>query len=170
MKKVFIFQEIWVKVNVLKRFKTFTDCHIKTRWSLKWRAFLKIPITVFRRIHALSVGIHMKTLRKSVFKCYDKNQLKFCCKSYWEKEAIIHFYCLFHESRFSGICTIIELKWLNWLCKYMKNVRSSQPGVSVNFCTEFSKAQVFPCEYREIYILKVIITETIYLLAVLLLQ
>ena len=52
----------------------------------------------------------------------------------------------------------------------MKNVRNSQPGVSMNFCTEFSKAQVFPCEYREIYILKVIITETIYLLAVLLLQ
>ena len=31
----------------------------------------------------------------------------------------------------------------------MKKVRSSQPCISMNFCTEFSKAQVFPCEYRE---------------------
>ena len=33
---------------------------------------------------------------------------------------------------------------VNWLCKHMKNVRSSQPCFSINFCTEFSKAQVFP--------------------------
>ena len=29
----------------------------------------------------------------------------------------------------------------------MKNVRSSQPCISMSFCTEFSKAQVFPCQY-----------------------
>ena len=29
----------------------------------------------------------------------------------------------------------------------MKNVRSNQPCISMNFCTEFSKAQVLPCEY-----------------------
>ena len=29
------------------------------------------------------------------------------------KEATIHFYCLFDESCFSGICTIIELKELD---------------------------------------------------------
>ena len=42
------------------------------------------------------------------------------------KEASTHFYCQFDELRFSGICTIMELKEL-WLCKHMKNVRSSQP-------------------------------------------
>ena len=31
----------------------------------------------------------------------------------------------------------------------MKNVRSSQPYPSMNSCTEFSKAQVLPCEYRK---------------------
>ena len=36
------------------------------------------------------------------------------------KEATIHFYCLFDESRFSDIYTIMELKELNWLCKHMK--------------------------------------------------
>ena len=60
------------------------------------------------------------------------------------KEATIHFYCLFDESRFSDICTIMELKELNWLCKHMKNVRSSQPCISMNF---FRKAQVLPCEF-----------------------
>ena len=29
------------------------------------------------------------------------------------KEATIHFYCLFGESGFSDICTIMELKELN---------------------------------------------------------
>ena len=36
----------------------------------------------------------------------------------------------------------------------MKNVRSSQPCTSMNFCTEFSKAKVFPYEYREVNISK----------------
>ena len=61
------------------------------------------------------------------------------------KEATIHFYSIFDESHFSDICTIIELRELNGLCKHMKNVRSSQPCILMNFCTEFSKAQVFPC-------------------------
>ena len=38
----------------------------------------------------------------------------------------------------------MELKELNSLCKHMKNVRCSQPCISMNFCTEFSKAQVLP--------------------------
>ena len=64
------------------------------------------------------------------------------------KEATFHFYCLFDESYFLDICTIMELKELNWMCKHIKNVTSSQPCISMNFCTEFSKGQVFPCEYR----------------------
>ena len=64
------------------------------------------------------------------------------------KEATIHVYCLFDESRFSNNCIIIELKELNWLCKHIKKVRNSQPYISMNFCTEFSKAQAFPCVYR----------------------
>ena len=62
------------------------------------------------------------------------------------KKAAIHFHCLFDEPHFSDIWTIMELKELNCWCKHMKNVRSSQPFISTNFCTEFSKAQVFPCD------------------------
>ena len=87
LKKFFVFSKIYFKVKVLKPFETFTDCHIKACWSLKRRAILKIPSTVFRRTYAL-------------------------------------------------ICTIIQLKELNWLCKHMKNGRISQPSISMIFCNE----------------------------------
>ena len=32
------------------------------------------------------------------------------------KEATINFFCLFDESRFSDIITMMELKELNWMC------------------------------------------------------
>ena len=69
LRKVFVFQKICFKAKVLKKFETFTDCHIKTCRSLKRRAILKIPSTVFRRTYALPVGFKMKTLRNSVFVC-----------------------------------------------------------------------------------------------------
>ena len=47
LKKVFVFLKICFKVKVLKMFKIFTDRHIKTCRSLKRRAILKIPSTVF---------------------------------------------------------------------------------------------------------------------------
>ena len=50
-------------------------------------------------------------------------------------------------ARFSDICTIIELKELNCLCKHTKNVRSSQSCISMNFYTELSKEKVLPCEH-----------------------
>ena len=77
LKKVFIFQKICLKVKVLKTFKIFTGCHIKTCWSLKQRAILKISSTFFKRTYALSAGFKMKPLRKSIFQ---KNQLKYCLK------------------------------------------------------------------------------------------
>ena len=61
----------------------------------------------------LSVDFKMKTLRITVFEGQDKNQLKFCRKSYWKKQPFILL--SFDESRFSNICTIMELKELNWV-------------------------------------------------------
>ena len=37
----------------------------------------------------------------------------------------------------NGRDTIMELKELIWLCKHMKNVRSSQPCTLMNFGTQF---------------------------------
>ena len=68
------------------------------------------------------------------------------------KEATIHFYCVFDESRYSDanynsdaihICTIMELKELNSLSKQMKNVRSSQPRISMNFVLNSAKSKFF---------------------------
>ena len=44
LKKVFV---LCFKVKVLKTFETFIDCHIKTCRSLKRRAIMKIPSTIF---------------------------------------------------------------------------------------------------------------------------
>ena len=44
----------------------------------------------------------------------------------------------------------MKLKELNCLSKHRENVRNSQPCISMNLCTKFSKAQVLPCEYREV--------------------
>ena len=92
LKRVCIFQKIYFKVKVLKSFKISSDCHIKACQSLKWRAILKIPSTIFRRTYALSVGFKMKPLRKSVFLCVDKDQLSFCQKPCWNAERSNHFF------------------------------------------------------------------------------
>ena len=47
LKKVLVFQKICFKVKVLKTFKISSDCDMKTYRSLKPRAILKIPTTVF---------------------------------------------------------------------------------------------------------------------------
>ena len=64
---VFVFQKIWIKVNVWKTFKTFTKCHRKICLSLKGRANLKTPTTFFRGIYAVSVKFKIKNLRKYAF-------------------------------------------------------------------------------------------------------
>ena len=43
---------------------------------------------------------------------------------------------------------MMELKELNGFCKPMKNVRSSQPCILMNFWIEYSKVEIPPCEYR----------------------
>ena len=62
----------------------------------------------------------------------------------WQK-PINHSFLLsiIDESRFSDVCTIMELKELDWLCKHMNNIRSSQPCMPINICTDFSKAHKF---------------------------
>ena len=61
------------------------------------------------------------------------------------KGATINFYCLIDEQNFSNVCAllylIIECIELNWLCKYMKKVRSSQAAILV---LNWVKTQFFP--------------------------
>ena len=93
----------------------------------------------------------MKPPRKSVFQCYDKNQSKYCCKTCWKEQPLIFTVCLMNHI----FQTFILLKYvimkfieLNWLCKHMKKVRSSQAAIFVlNWvnCTELIN---FLSDYR----------------------
>ena len=89
-KRVCVFQKICLKVSVLKTFKTSSNCHLKTCQFLKRRANLKIPNTFFKRTYALLVAFEMKFLRKCVFLCWDKKQLKFCHKPCWNADKSNH--------------------------------------------------------------------------------
>ena len=73
-------------------------------------------------------------LRKRVFQCSDKNQPKFCRKTSWKEQPFIFtVYLMNHIFQTSVLLIrvtecIIEL---NWLCKHIKKVRSSQPAIFV---------------------------------------
>ena len=108
----------------------------------------------FRRTYAFTVGCKMKTLRKIVLNVKIKTNLSFAVKvtersnhsfllSIWWIAFFRHLYDRDVEALSNILGTIMELKELNWLCKHMKKVRSSQLCISMNFCTEFSKTQVF---------------------------
>ena len=72
LKKVFVFQNICLKIKVLKAFKIFSNCSKKTCWSLKRRAILKISSTLFSRTYALSVWFKMKPQRRRIFLCWSR--------------------------------------------------------------------------------------------------
>ena len=38
----------------------------------------------------------------------------------------------------------VEYVKLNWLCKHMKTIRSSQASIAINSITKLSKTQFFP--------------------------
>ena len=98
----------------------------------KRRAIFKILSTVFRRAYAFLLALN-------VFMCWYKNQLQFCPKTCTKEQPFI--FCLFGESSFSNICTLyvtMECIELNWLCKHMKSVRSSQTSISIKSWTELS--------------------------------
>ena len=148
LKKVFVFQKICFKDKILKTLETFTDCHIKHADLWNGELFWKSLVPFFRRTYALSVGFKMKTL--SFLMLRQKPPQVLPQKSL--KEANIHFYCLFDELRFSDICTIMELKELNWLCKHMKIVRSNQPCISMKFYTELM------CKFLHVNIVNTVVS------------
>ena len=123
----------------------FTDRHIKTCQFSNLRLFWKSLLPFFRRTYALSVGLEIKTLRKSVFQCLD-------------------FYCPFllsiwYESHFSNTVLIMECIELNWLCEHIKKIRSSQPTFLVlnwlnhqSFPVSIVKTILFPSSLPFLFI------------------
>ena len=100
------------KVKVLKRFKFSTGCHIETCRSLKRRAFLKIPSTVFRRIYALSVCFKMKSLKKTFSSVTTKTNPNFAIKLA-ERSSHSLLLSIWWITFFKHLCSLI--RDLNWL-------------------------------------------------------
>ena len=102
LKWSFVFQKISFKTKVLKRFEVSTDCHIKTSRLWNRGLFWNSLVPFFRRTYALSVGLNMKPLRKTIFQCFNKNHIKFCCKTCLKVEpftfAVYLTNCIFQTS------------------------------------------------------------------------
>ena len=74
---------------------------------------------------------------KKAFSCIKtKTNSNFAVKPVQNEQTLI--FCLFDESRFSKICTVydmtVEYIEFDWLCTYMKKVKSSQASISLNSC------------------------------------
>ena len=108
--------------------------------------FRKSLVPFFRRTYVLSAGFKIKTLRKKCFRMLRKKTNSSFAVKVTERSSHSFLLCIWWIT-FLDTYTIMELEELNWLCKHMKNVRSSQPCTSLNFCTEFSKGEVLACEY-----------------------
>ena len=126
LKKIFVIQKICSKVKVLKTVKISNDCHIKTSRSRLRNGgiFWKILVPFFRKLDALSVGIKMKPLRKTVLLCSNKNQLKFCRKTSWKDQTFI----------FTVYLIILMNHLFDSLISGQK-VRSGQTSIPINSCT-----------------------------------
>ena len=95
LKKVFLLQKIFYKVFIT--FKISSGRHLKTWWSLKWRAILKIVSNVFWRIYALSYGFSAKA---KIISNLPQKLLK---------GATVHFQSIqprIYESPCPNICTL----------------------------------------------------------------
>ena len=80
LKKVFVLQKSCFKVNPLKKFKIFTDCHIKTCRSFKLRAILKIPSTVFEKNLCSFCWLQNETSKKEFSSVKTKTNPNFAVK------------------------------------------------------------------------------------------
>ena len=76
----------------------------------------------------------MKTLRKSGFECWDRNQLQLCRKSYWNKQPFIFTGYLMNHVFQTSVqlqTTSDNSRQLNWLYNHMKK-RQKQPTLYFN--------------------------------------
>ena len=130
MKKVLVFQKICFKVKVLKSFKFCSDCHIKTRRSLKRRAILKIPSIVFRRTYVLPVGFKMKLPRKafSCVKTKKKAKSNFAVKVAERSNHSFSFYLMVHFFQTSIFFKYVTMEYieLNYCVNIWKRLEAAK--------------------------------------------
>ena len=128
------------KVKVLKRFKFSTGCHIETCRSLKRRAFLKIPSTVFRRIYALSVCFKMKSLKKTFSSVTTKTNPNFAIKLA-ERSSHSLLLSIWWITFFKHLCSLI--RDLNWLKQFFPVIIVKQLLISVSVIARWDSISAF---------------------------
>ena len=128
LKKGFVFKKICFKVKVLKSFKIFTYFLKKHVNLLNSGLFWNSLGFFFRRIYALSVGFKMK---KHFPKTNPNFAVKLAERSNHSFLPSILWVTFFNFQTSELFYVTIECVKLNWLCKRMKKVRSSQADVLV---------------------------------------
>ena len=101
-------------------FKIFTDRQIKTCQSL-------VP---FSEEPMLFLFSWKRNLYEKAFPLLRQKLTQILLQDLL-KGATIHFYCLFDFYIFQTSVLIMEWIELNWACKHMKKIRSSQPAIPV---------------------------------------
>ena len=89
-RKRFLFSRKFVsKLKVLKIFKIFTDCHIKTYRSLKRRAIFKIPSAVFQKKLCSFCWLQDETSKKKRFPVLREKPTQILPKTCWKEQPFI---------------------------------------------------------------------------------
>ena len=106
----------------MKTFKTTSDCHIKTCWSHKWWAILKIPYTVFKKLVLFMYGLKWN-LEEKVFSCVnDTHWKRLCFTQFSTRMAVLlslTFFICFHN-QLSSMATSSIIAYFYYRC--LKNV------------------------------------------------
>ena len=97
LKQVFVFEKICFKVKVLKTFRIFTDSQIKTCRSLKRRAILKIPSTVFEKNLYSSCWLCNETSKKKRLPVLRQKHTLFYRETCWKEQPFIFTVCLINH-------------------------------------------------------------------------
>ena len=115
-------------------FEIFTDLHIKTCRSLKRRAILKKPKYSFLEEPMFFLLTSKWNLQEKTF-----FSVKTKINPNFAVNLLVTVYLMNHIFQTSVL--IMECIELNWLCKHMKRIRSSQPAIRV---LNWMKHQSFP--------------------------
>ena len=93
-----------------------------------------------------------ETSKKKRFPVLRQNQSKFCLKTCWKEQPLIFTVCLMNHLFQTSVLfnnVIMECIVLNWLCKHMKKVRSSQVAILVlKWVKQFFPVSIVNCEIR----------------------
>ena len=128
MKKYFLLQKSYIKVEGYKTFKISSDCHIKRCQTLKRRAIFKNWSTIFQRTSCFIIWFLNETSRKKRFRMF-RQKLCGTCRKLFERSNLL-FLSWLDLSPCLNICT-------QWNYKYLIRCVNTQKEPRFFFLTKF---------------------------------